>query len=689
MHMTVSEFITKYKNINFKNHFGFITIKEDHCSKSFLKCYCGFDIETTKINDHTYPYHYQFMFNDDYISFSKVEQFDDLITFLTTKTTYSKKSAKPKLLIFIHNMAYEMSFLRKYLEITKVFAKAKRKPVYIECGNVMFLDSYMIESKSLENLAKDYNLNTLKLTGGLDYSKVRNSKTHLTYQERLYCYNDVKILREYSEHVYFNYIINDKCAYLTNTQKVRHAMKQHIISGGGSVRRIKERVAQLYPTSKEYYEIYFRYLFRGGFTHSNRYLTGRILKDLEGFDFTSSYIYVLLCGYFPMSQFKEIPGEDFEKYRNTHCCIMYCEFINLRPKTQHSIESFSKVIKHSGIRKDNGRIISADTMHVMITELDYASYEEFYTWDECNIINLQVARRGRLPTYVIQPMIEFYKSKQKLKGIKERIIEYMRSKNMLNAFYGCMVTRLVFRDIDIDEDGQWVEVAAKKNYSKMCNNLLSPFWGIWTTAHARRNELFLLSRLKGVAYSDTDSHKCLAKYHDYNIKIIEDYNKGCYDKIIAACTLYDLISSDLIDYSVDNLYSPDSKTLGYACNDGVYPVFKTLGAKRYIYVDEKFKKHCVVAGLPKGFYEKSNPAIIDFFNNFKGYYTQQCCKLASKYIDYYICDEVTDYQGNTELMEIESCVTLEPVDFTMSIDDDYESLIREPGVLYMLATGRI
>ena len=40
-------------------------------------------------------------------------------------------------------------------------------------------------------------------------------------------------------------------------------------------------------------------------------------------------------------------------------------------------------------------------------------------------------------------------------------------------------------------------------------------------------------------------------------------------------------------------------------------------------------------------------------------------------------------------MEIESCVTLEPVDFTMSIDDDYESLIREPGVLYMLATGRI
>ena len=129
-------------------------------------------------------------------------------------------------------------------------AKEKRKPVYFEVDNLVFLDSYLIENKSLANLAKDYNLPTQKAVGDLDYTKIRNSQTPLTYAEKRYNYNDVKILSEYAENVYFKqYLETEHYMPLTNTQKVRHSMKCYIMEKGGksAMDKIKSRISQLFP----------------------------------------------------------------------------------------------------------------------------------------------------------------------------------------------------------------------------------------------------------------------------------------------------------------------------------------------------------------------------------------------------------------------------------------------------------
>lgn len=694
--LSVFDYKCKYNLVNFENRYGKITIKDEHGSKSFLKMYCGFDIETTKTkNENTFPYHYQFNINNDYITCRTLNEHLEFIEFLVKKTTVkSKKKAKPKMLIFIHNMSYEFSFLRKYYKITKLFAKEKRKPVYFEIDNLIFLDSYLIENKSLANLAKDYNLPTQKAVGDLDYSKIRNSLTPLTFTEKRYNYNDVKILSEYAEYVYFKqYLETEHYMPLTNTQKVRHSMKCYIMEKGGksAIDKIKSRISQLFPKSALDYRLMFRWLFRGGFVHANYKYTNVLLKNIHCVDFTSSYIYVLLCGYFPMSEFTYCDNlQEMKKHIEKDCCIMKVTFYNIKQKTEHSIESFSKCINPKNYKLDNGRIMQADEITVYLTELDYKMYCNFYTWDDMEIHEFKYARRGRLPEYVIIPMLEFYKNKNSLKGIKGKEAQYMRSKNMLNSFYGCMVTRIVFDEILLDEIGNWDKISSNKPYAKYCKTLLSPYWGIWTTAHARYNELTLLHDLKGVIYSDTDSHKYLHKYHDYNISIIDNYNKGVYNQIIDACNHYG-IDKAIVTQERENIpyYSQMNNTLGFATFDGNYVAFKTLGAKRYIYLDENMERHTTIAGLPKNFYVKENNSIYRFFTNFTNNYVAKNCKLCSVYCDNYVSETVTDEYGNSEMMEIASHVTLEEIDFSLTIDTDYFDLICDNGVRYMLETGRI
>lgn len=700
--MNVDLFINKYSGINF-TRFGKISINPLNSEKkSILKIYCGFDIETTKIGVNTYPYHYQFSFGYDntieYISFRTINEFEELMGFLTKKTTYSKKHTQCKLLIFIHNMSYEMAFLRKYINITKLFAKDNYKPLYVECGNIIFLDSYLIENKSLYNLSIDYKLENIKYKNDLDYDIIRNSLTPLTFREERYCKNDVLILSEYSKKIYFPNYLENNFMPITNTQKVRQSMLEFITANGGNIKKIKSTVSDLFPKSKEEYQVYFRYLFRGGYNHSNIIYTDNVILDVQGFDFASSYPYVMFSSYYPMSVFKDVnldnvSLETLKQYLNKYCCIMLIEFKNICNKTTNSIDSFSKAVEINDYILDNGRIKSARKLKVMLTELDYQSYAEFYEWEEMTILSFKIAKRGKLPEYIIKPMLYYYKLKSELKGIPDKEVLYMRSKNMLNSFYGCMVTRLVFQDTILNEDFDYIKIATDKEYCKMCNNLLSPFWGIWVTAHARRNELFLLNVLKGVIYSDTDSHKCLNMYKDYNEKVIESYNENVYNEIIRNCKFYNIsdkykkvLLSTNEKYS---LYSYNQKTIGYAGNDGHYVAFKTLGCKRYIYLDDNFKRHVTVAGLPKGFFEKENYSIVDFFNNFKNGYTAKNCKLRAVYNDNFTWDNVIDYFGNNEVMEIKSCVTLEKTDFTLNIDPDYFELIKDESVKYLLMKGRL
>ena len=76
----------------------------------------------------------------------------------------------------------------------------------------------------------------------------------------------------------------------------------------------------------------------------------------------------------------------------------------------------------------------------------------------------------------------------------QRNVEYLGSKEMVNAAYGMTVTDICRDEIIYDESSQmdWekqkpnIEDAIEK-YNKSARRFLFYPWGVWVTAYARRN----------------------------------------------------------------------------------------------------------------------------------------------------------------------------------------------------------
>ena len=71
--------------------------------------------------------------------------------------------------------------------------------------------------------------------------------------------------------------------------------------------------------------------------------------------------------------------------------IMTVRFWGIQSRTAHGIKYSSKLISVvNPIIEKNGRIHAADILEVMLTESDYARYKKLYTWDDMEIIELQI-----------------------------------------------------------------------------------------------------------------------------------------------------------------------------------------------------------------------------------------------------------------------------------------------------------
>lgn len=104
-----------------------------------------------------------------------------------------------RMVIFVHNLAYEFQFIKDYFKWVSVFALTTRKPIFaLTTLGIEFRCSYLLSGYSLANLAR--NIHTIKiekLIGELDYRKIRTWLTPLSNEEKQYCINDVQIVIAY------------------------------------------------------------------------------------------------------------------------------------------------------------------------------------------------------------------------------------------------------------------------------------------------------------------------------------------------------------------------------------------------------------------------------------------------------------------------------------------------------------
>lgn len=642
---------------------------------------CAFDIETSSFyvdgEKRACMYIWMVDLNGAFIYGRTWDEFIDLLNGISD---FLGLCYERRLVIYVHNLAYEMQWIRKRFKWAQIFALKEREPVYaVTESGIEFRCSYILSGYSLERLSSQLTEHTTeKLAGGLNYRLTRNAKTKLCGIEMLYCIDDVKTVTAYIEER----IDKDgdiSRIPLTKTGYVRQFCKRKCL-GTSKHRNNKyfHLIGNLKLDAAEYEQLHRA--FQGGFTHANSWITGYVIPNVASYDFTSSYPAVMVAEKFPMSPAEKITvrtkDELLENIELYNCVFdVYFEGLEAVKPYEHYISS-SRCWGIVNAQLDNGRIVRADKLYTSITDIDYKIIAEYYKWDKMSIGEFRRYMRGYLPTEFITAVLDLYEMKTTLKGVKGREYDYLRGKEMVNATYGMTVTNPC-RDEITYIDNEWgstdadVEKAIEKYNSARKRFLYYP-WGVWVTAYARRNLFTGISECKGdYLYSDTDSIK-LTNLPDHQA-YFDGYNEWIIDRLERAMHYHKLDISRIQPKTKDGIEKP----LGVWDYEGTY-TFKTLGAKRYLLQDDKGRYHMTVAGVAKKAVEyieqKDNP--FGAFANGLVVPSKYSGKLTHTYIDDEMQGVVKDYQGNVcEYHELSS-VHLEPAKYELSLAREYADYLK-------------
>ena len=583
------------------------------CSESkkgkvrYLNIPCAFDIEATNIyfkdsdgeiitdsRPFAYMYHWQFCL-DDHVCFGRTwEEFQHLLYMLEANMNLSLER---RLVIYVHNLSYEWTFMRKFIDYSEGFFKDEGNPLKIvTTGGIEFRCSYALSNMALSKFCEnEEGVTHYKLIDTYDYDKIRTAVTTLTEEEQAYCYNDVRGLSEcIKSRLKHNTIANIP---LTATGYVRKDLRESV-RGDKKYRETFHNNA----LTAELYRDFCRKAFRGGNTHANLDHVDQILYGVDSMDIGSSYpASMLINENYPQTAFHEIKVSTYlnmsAEQKRQRCFLIEIGFKELKFIGKHGVPyiAFAKCNYYSPDHVfDNGRIIYAAFATMIITDVDLEIIKHDYKWEDVRIGKIYSSMAAPLNENIRKVILSYFERKTLLRGDNEHFYEYNKKKANLNAGYGCMVMRIDQQEVKYDPTADKYNLIEKPledilaEFYKSRNNFLSYQHGLWITANSRMRLQKMLWKVGGdVAYCDTDS-----------IKFIGDHKKDFEEENI-------ILQQEAIDHGAF-AYDKDGNIhyMGVWEDDGHYERFKTLGAKKYIYeeINKKTGKkeiHTTIAGVNK------------------------------------------------------------------------------------------
>lgn len=598
--------------------------------KEYLQTFGVYDIESTTIYKGHAPdwieaprafmYHWQ-MSVGGFLIIGRT--WEEWLQFFDRLEEVLQFNTERQLVIYVHNLGYEFQFMRdflgKYFGGFTVFASKARQPITVYTGRgVQFRCSYKLTNMSLEKaVSNELGVVHAKAAGDLDYRKLRTPKTRLTSTETGYCVGDVISLYELIECRLANEHDNLETIPMTSTGYVRRMCRKACRKD----RHYRQNFLKTQMT--EYIYTLLKEAGRGGNTHANRYMSGRVWHNADSFDVQSSYPFCLCAFKFPMSKFSPYGDlesiEEFEGLLKEYACLF--RVVIEKPVVRESVTMpyipISKCLQHSAnLKLDNGRVLECEYIHMTVTDIDWEIIKKQYKWKSFAVTDMCIAKYDYLPECLLDCIREVYKGKCQLKyeiqaaedageDAGDKPYLYGKTKNRLNGIFGMMYTDPVKEENTLDEHGEWVvkspNVAeALEKFYKSRNSFLFYAWGVWCTAHARRHLQQLLD-LTGDAtiYCDTDSSKAVGA----DIEAIEKVNREI-TSLARERGAY--ASAGGVDYYM-GVYEHENKE----------PIaeFKTLGAKKYAYVDKK-GLHCTISGVSKKLGAKELKSIDNFKTGF-------------------------------------------------------------------------
>lgn len=246
---------------------------------SYYNVPAAFDIETSSfyIDGEKKACMYVWQFGIlNWVTYGRTwEEFDK---FMSVLSTILQLNEDLRLVVYVHNFAYEFQWMRKRIHWDKLFFLDKRKPVYGISGGFEYRCSLKLSGKSLAAVGKDlqkYHIE--KKVGDLDYSLIRTYKTPLTKEEWGYCEADIRVLLAYiQEKIEADGDIT--LIPLTNTGYVRNYCRKACFKRW---KRYKNLMSELILTPEEYEQL--KRVFAGGFTHANAHYSRRVVEHVGSF----------------------------------------------------------------------------------------------------------------------------------------------------------------------------------------------------------------------------------------------------------------------------------------------------------------------------------------------------------------------------------------------------------------------
>ena len=652
---------------------------------SYLEIPCAFDIETTnifrrvldrktgrmKIDTEKHPpfafmYHWQFCIGYRVVFGRTWGDFQKMLELIERNMNLSKRI---RLCIYVHNLAFEMQFMRKFLNITESFCKDDRQPLYVVHNDcIEFRCSAALSNMRLDKFCEAENATFYKLTDEFDYSKIRTSETELTMKEEGYCYNDVRGLCECIQSLMrFDTL---STMPLTNTGFVRRDSRNAMRKNKKN--RIRFNDSAL--SADEYR--YCRSAFRGGDTHANERYSNQTVRNVTSFDITSSYpACMMLSNKFPIFKMQPIVYETFErlwKEREKYLFLIHVGFINIECIAEHGMPYIpvAKCSTHGNRVIDNGRVKKAEVLSAWVTDIDLEIILKEYKHSEMRFDEIYAAKAGALPDEYKAVIMDYYKKKTTLKGLKdaESVYFYNKSKNQLNSLYGMMAMSIDKRKIkytgngptgyEITDPEKPLEDILEKYYRSR-NSFLPYQWSLVVTAEARKR-LHTMMQIVGrdLVYVDTDSVK-IVNYEKHQ-KEIEALNKDL-QAAAESCGAFAVDRKGIRHY------------MGVWEKEDSYDFMRTLGAKKYV-VQIGNECFSTIAGVSKKAGQKYfNKNGIDAFRI--GAVIEDSGHLIAFYND----DEIHEIEIEGVKMVTASNVALIDDTYTIGITNDYWHILNEIG----------
>lgn len=628
----------------------------------YLNLSATFDIETTTVSEgdrySAFMFHWQFCIEEHVIFGRYWDEFIHLVDVMSNKLLLSTKRI---LVIYIHNLPFEFQFMKKFFNnwTNAVVASNGSLMKVLLNGCIELRCSYKLSNMSLQKFCENSEgVTHYKLDGDeYDYRKFRTPETPITEYEDSYHYNDVYGLVQCIRYrLKFD---NITTIPLTSTGYVRRAARQSMQQNPKNRKLFLETKLDM----TQY--ILLTEIFRGGDVHANLKYSRQLLTDIESWDMQSAYPACMLQELYPITPFVKIDENKFYRKMPGYTKIFRCILTNVKYVGIHG-DPYIPLSKTRGTSKkdrvvDNGRILYAKQLEISLTDIDFDIISEDYTYDKVYIKDLYISKLGPLPDELKSVIMEYFRKKTELKGIKGSEYEYMKSKNELNALYGMMVTALL-RDVyeitplgelyNLDEVNQENQLA---DYYNNRNSFLPYQWGVYVTTHCRKRLHYGIKAMgRYHVYNDTDSSK----------------GDGIFEKEFTA------LNAPIIKIAEENgYYAYDRKgnkqIIGVWENEGIYDEFKTLGSKKYI-TKKNGKIESTIAGVSKKAGQK-------YFteHGLESFDIGTCIEESGHLIAYYNEDNVhmVTYDGVT--FKTASNVALIDGTYTIGVTNEYLDLLEQ------------